>query len=87
MAPIPYAHLQLARATRKPNAKGERNGEIMNPMVHTLSCNHSNHCHGPGGITKTHHTSLAMEGVHVCHNVKSLYAEVITIERWDVDDH
>lgn len=37
--PIPYAHLQVVRATRKPKANGDRNGEMMNPIVQMLSYN------------------------------------------------
>lgn len=39
MLPIPYDHLQFSRATRKPKAKGDRNGETMKPVVQMLSCN------------------------------------------------
>ena len=35
--PMPYAHLQVVLATRKPNANGDKNGETMKPMVHMLS--------------------------------------------------
>jgi hypothetical protein len=38
MDPIPYAHRHDVRATRKPKAKGERNGDMMKPMVQKLSC-------------------------------------------------
>ena len=37
MDPMPYAHRHDVRATRKPNKKGEMNGEIMKPMVQRLS--------------------------------------------------
>jgi hypothetical protein len=37
MDPMPYAHLHDVRATKKPNAKGEINGEIMKPIVQMLS--------------------------------------------------
>ena len=36
--PIPYAQRQVVRATRKPNANGDRKGEMMKPMVQKLSC-------------------------------------------------
>ena len=35
--PIPYAHRQEVRATKKPKAKGERKGETRYPIVHMLS--------------------------------------------------
>lgn len=38
IVPIPYAQRHDARATRKPNAKGEMKGDMMKPMVHTFSC-------------------------------------------------
>ncbi len=37
MQPIPYAHLQVCRVTSKPKANGERNEEMMNPIVQMLS--------------------------------------------------
>jgi len=36
--PMPYAHLQLARATKKPKAKGDKKGETIKPIVHMFSC-------------------------------------------------
>ena len=37
MDPMPYAHRHDVRATKKPNAKGETNGETRKPMVQMLS--------------------------------------------------
>ena len=37
MDPMPYAHRHDVRATKKPNANGERNGDMMKPMVQILS--------------------------------------------------
>ena len=37
MEPMPYAQRHDVRATRKPNANGDRKGEMMKPMVQTLS--------------------------------------------------
>ena len=36
MDPMPYAHRHDVRATKKPNANGERNGDMMKPMVQIL---------------------------------------------------
>lgn len=35
--PVPYAHLQFSRATRKPKAKGDMKGDTRKPMVQMLS--------------------------------------------------
>jgi len=34
---MPYAHLQLARAMRKPNTNGDKNGATINPIVHMFN--------------------------------------------------
>ena len=37
IVPMPYAHRQDVRATKKPNAQGEKKGEIVTPMAQMLS--------------------------------------------------
>ena len=37
IVPMPYAHRHDVRATKKPNAKGETNGEMVAPMAQMLS--------------------------------------------------
>jgi hypothetical protein len=37
MDPMPYAHRHDVRATKNPKTNGERNGEMMKPMVQILS--------------------------------------------------
>ena len=37
MDPMPYVHRHDVRATKKPNANGERNGAMRKPMVQILS--------------------------------------------------
>ena len=72
MDPMPYAHLQDVRATKKPNANGERNGEMMKPIVQILSycCGKlkSEHNHDKGEYLP----SLEVEWVHVRYKIESL---------------
>lgn len=61
--PIPYAHLQVVRATRKPKANGDRNGEMMNPIVQMLSYNRRvNLVCGSKEKAGTNFAGLQMEG-------------------------
>jgi hypothetical protein len=37
IAPMPYAQRQVVWATKKPNANGDKNGDMIKPIVQTLS--------------------------------------------------
>ena len=72
MDPMPYAHRHDVRATRKPNAKGERNGEMMKPIVQMLIYRGV----GSGLVAIDNRNNylprLEVEWVHIRNNIESL---------------
>ena len=73
----------LARATRKPNRKGETNGDMMKPIVQMLSLSTSA-CQNPrpsrahSTLSRwTHLACLKVERIHIRNHIQALNSETV----------